>query len=364
MSPATSEKSKPLVPPDERFWQRYSPHHEFPLSTVTSIVLHGLVIGAMLLAGWWMSRRWLDDFAKPPSMDVVRLEGGGSGFEGFGGGTGLPGKIDPGGGNKELVETNPQLKDSKPDTPQVRLKDPVVDPLKLTDLPISPTGELSLADLDEVGKQADDLFRKLTNLPKRPAETGGAAVGTGQQGPGKGTGPVGPGIGFKKGPGVGTGGIGRPATRQEILATRWRFALPGETGKEHAKHLDAVGFVLGVPDGTGGVLIIRDLKRRPADLRSENLTVYKDAVRYYNTKPDSVFKLAQELRMPLPRLANGQPCFILFLPKDREQKLATVEADYTRAQGKTIEQVEGTWFGFRLENGAYQPFVDRQDYWK
>ena len=26
-----------LIPPEEKFWQRYSPHHEFPLSTVTSI---------------------------------------------------------------------------------------------------------------------------------------------------------------------------------------------------------------------------------------------------------------------------------------------------------------------------------------
>ena len=26
---------KPLVPPDEKFWVRYSPHHEAPLSGVS-----------------------------------------------------------------------------------------------------------------------------------------------------------------------------------------------------------------------------------------------------------------------------------------------------------------------------------------
>src|SRR5438093_278210 len=52
------EKQTPaLVPPDERFWQRYSPNHEFPLSSASSAMIHlfvlgFLVLGAKTLAAW------------------------------------------------------------------------------------------------------------------------------------------------------------------------------------------------------------------------------------------------------------------------------------------------------------------------
>ena len=32
------------APFEEPFWQRYSPHHEFPLSSATSIALHMLAL--------------------------------------------------------------------------------------------------------------------------------------------------------------------------------------------------------------------------------------------------------------------------------------------------------------------------------
>src|SRR5262249_25503504 len=50
-APAPADKN-PLVPPDETIWQRYSPHHEFPLSSVTSVTLHILVIVLLGLLGW------------------------------------------------------------------------------------------------------------------------------------------------------------------------------------------------------------------------------------------------------------------------------------------------------------------------
>ena len=44
----------PLIPPDEEFWEKYSPHYEFPLSTVGSIALHiaGLVLFLVLCSCW------------------------------------------------------------------------------------------------------------------------------------------------------------------------------------------------------------------------------------------------------------------------------------------------------------------------
>src|SRR5690349_3799745 len=41
-----------LVPPEEKFWQRYSPHREMPVSLAGSLLLHGLVLGVLLLLAW------------------------------------------------------------------------------------------------------------------------------------------------------------------------------------------------------------------------------------------------------------------------------------------------------------------------
>jgi hypothetical protein len=44
--------NQPLVPPDERFWQRYSRHGELPLSGATSLALHLLVFGLLVLIAY------------------------------------------------------------------------------------------------------------------------------------------------------------------------------------------------------------------------------------------------------------------------------------------------------------------------
>src|SRR5439155_18569824 len=75
-----------LLPREERFWQRYSPHHEAPLSGVGSFVLHGLVVGILFLGYLLVTQRREAESNRPVTMDVVQLEGGGSGFEGGGGG--------------------------------------------------------------------------------------------------------------------------------------------------------------------------------------------------------------------------------------------------------------------------------------
>ena len=46
-----------LVPPDEQFWQHYSPHYEAPISGVSSLMVHvlvvGLFVGLGILAAIW-----------------------------------------------------------------------------------------------------------------------------------------------------------------------------------------------------------------------------------------------------------------------------------------------------------------------
>src|SRR2546427_8360397 len=54
-------KAKPKTPAgpapaEEPFWNRYSPHHEFPLSSATSIALHVLAFVGLIVAGWVLAR--------------------------------------------------------------------------------------------------------------------------------------------------------------------------------------------------------------------------------------------------------------------------------------------------------------------
>src|SRR4051812_18787282 len=105
MSPASTvdRKAGPsarLVPPDEQFWQRYSPHHEFPLSTVTSAALHILVIALLLIGGWLLLKLGWTDPASPVPVDAVAL-GAGNSKAGGGNGAGDDGaaaeaEVDPG----------------------------------------------------------------------------------------------------------------------------------------------------------------------------------------------------------------------------------------------------------------------------
>src|SRR5262245_35551203 len=84
-----AKKNTPLQPPDERFWQRYSPHHELPLAGMTSVFVHGLIVGGMALAGFLLLLARESESNRPPSMDLVQLT---PGSEGAGAEPGSPGE--------------------------------------------------------------------------------------------------------------------------------------------------------------------------------------------------------------------------------------------------------------------------------
>src|ERR1700733_11406826 len=73
--------AKQRVPPEEQFWERYSPHHEAPLSGIGSFAAHFLVGGFLVLAGYlgWLG---LGSHHAALPTDVVRFDpgdGGGGG---------------------------------------------------------------------------------------------------------------------------------------------------------------------------------------------------------------------------------------------------------------------------------------------
>jgi hypothetical protein len=358
-SSSTSPR-KPLVPPEERFWKRYSPHYELPLASATALFAHGLIIGVLAIGGLAVLFAANLEPTRPANMDTLLVENLGlPGLPGGDGAPGAPGDPDgdnvpfgPPGGDERQVDSGPPDSDDLPTLPDAGL-----DKLILQN---APTARDDLgAQLATIGKDAENRSK----TPDRPKVTGVAKSGSGTGGSG------GKGLKGNRGQG-GTGkpggggqmGFGTKATEQEIKARRWQFDLSGEP-KIHADKIDKTGVILGVPDPKAGnmdprmapLLLITDVKRRPAAMMPAGANQFADAVKWYNTRPESIQGLAQELRLPfVPR------CFILLLPKEREAKMAAEEARYAAQKGHDINKITMTLFDFRLQNGTYEPVVIAQ----
>jgi hypothetical protein len=349
--------TKPLLPPDETFWQRYSPHHELPLAGVTSIFAHGMVFGTLGIAALLMMLRWDGDIGKPPSMDVVQLSGLGDGPEGAGNEPGSPEAADP--APNGYV---PNL----PNTPAQAVADATIPSLKE-----APKKEFDVPDMTLVQpkENIEDLLNKIEKVandqakkePPKSAPKVASAVGPinpkgvgGQGGSGGG-----PGKG-NKGTGPGTGGFGRKATTAEIYANRWQFELMSSTiaggQKEHVDKLMAMGVIVAFVDANGTVYFVQDLHRRPVSLKVGSMEKYKDSVQWTNQSAASIYYLAKELRLTFSPVAE-----IILLPKDREQAIADEELRYAQSNGRDPKAISKTWFDFRLRNGVYEPVVVKQE---
>src|SRR5215813_13294539 len=112
--PAAENKSIPrptLIPPEEKFWKRYSPHQEAPLSGVSSTVLHilffGLMLGIMALSDWLN----MEEDNRPVPWEPVRVAGGGGHPSGGGIGSGTNSKD---GQDEERGDEDDKAKESPP----------------------------------------------------------------------------------------------------------------------------------------------------------------------------------------------------------------------------------------------------------
>jgi len=344
------------TPPDERSWRRFSQHHELSIAGAVSIFAHALVLGILTVCGVLAAMRWHDEAQKPPAMDVVMMEGT------AGGGSPDSGDGNPMGGGPKQTEIGGQ--ENKKATP------PPSDFTEIKPLPMVTAAEFSPSPMSETPDDAQFFseLRKVTedlnaedkkNEAKKPAEPPkmpgidygkkpATIVANASNGQGLGTGKKGGAPGFGDGTGTGFPG-GRPSTKQDVFAQRWRFDLTGD-GKEHANKLAAIGVTLAIPSPRGEILIIRDLKRRPAAPKSESIREYKDGVKWYNQKPESIRSLAKELQLPFaPNMV------VMLLPKEREEKMAAEEARFAQEQGKPLNQIRATWFDFRVKDGVYEP---------
>jgi hypothetical protein len=338
-----------IAPPEQSVWMKYSPHHEFPLASVGSLLIHGILLAGLYLIYLILSLPWYGEAYQPPGADVAYIiDGGGSSSGGGSGGAGGPGGTP--GPREESVRPETQPK-SEFDLPPIAQPTPPI-PVKINESSEFPV--IGEAPKNDFMKAFSQLSKNLTPDARPTPKPGtGGAPGLGTPGPG-GTGKGRAGTGPGDGP-PGNGGTPGGMSRAEILARRWAFTPTGSSS-DHIQKLNAIGVKLGFIDGNGLFWMINDVKQRPVRFSSEKFEKFRDTVRWENRLPESVAALAAELRMPAPpRL------FIMFLPQDKEQILADAELEYAKSRNHDLKNVTRTWFDFRVNRGVATPIVRAQE---
>lgn len=329
-----------LAPPRDSVWTKYSPNHEFPLASATSIVVHVLLFLGVVLIGILLNRRWYGESSQPLSMSVGKLVEASAGSPDGGNPGGSPGTNAPG---TEIVEPKQTPKDPLDAT----LPPPIVDSIKPMpfdfNLPDVPTfGDPTTAN--DINKKFDQLQKDL-NIGSKPNANGDGGVGRGKGGK----------VGDGNTPGTGgPRGVPHGLSRSETLAQRWRF-IPTGSPREHVEKLIAAGVRVGFKDGNQQFWLIDDLKKRPVEFRLEPFDKYKDTVKWYSQDSRSVHGMAVELQM-----AGPPQHFVLLLPQEREQKLAEAEAQFARSKNRDLRKIEETWFDFRPVGGVFVPSIFAQ----
>jgi hypothetical protein len=336
---ANTSKRPPRAAFEEPILVKYSPHHELPLSSVSSIGIHALVVGLLIIVGIILARMNWNSADKPISADALALEQGGGG-----------GNPDGAGNRSGVGATTEQV--------EPPLEDPNEPP---------PISAESRTKLEEAKKTALELPNFQGEEDKRLIEQGGQAVnswlklnkdirirlnqaiaGKGKDGPGSGGG-QGTGTGTGKGGGVGPGtGSGDRAKR----SLRWVLIFNTRDGRDYKRQLNAFGAILAIPDpkDPDGYLVIRDLDQARPQAKAEDITQIK-RIFWIDDGAASVRSLASALGIAPP------PQFIVFFSQEFEAKLVALEKAY---RGKEENEIIETRFDVRRSGGTYEPVVVSQ----
>jgi hypothetical protein len=348
----------PEQPPEEAFWQRYSPHHEFPLSTVTTAAVCGLAVALVFVASVVVGMSRHDERRKPAEMDVVEIAGGG-GAEGpgpQGAGLDASGKE----GKAENVSTHQTRRESPKEEKVAALKNPV----KALILKLPPDTRPEPKDTssnDAIFAQLSEEAKKMEAKARQDVERAMQAAGPkGSKNPGAGGGTgggAGKGSGVKQGPGSGTGATGRVLTKRQRRELRWRIDFSG-TGEEHLAKLKALHITLAIPTGQPYRFWVVDLTRTPLVGKIADLSQQKDKIKWFNTRQESLQALSVALRKHGLRLPGVPPYVVIFLPPAMEQEMIQLEHDY---RGLEEDQIELTEFEIqRRPDGSFGPVVVAQ----
>ncbi len=339
--------TKGLVPPDEAFWIRYSPNHEFPLSSVSSVAVHILALVLLLIFGWLAANVFEKPIHRPP-VEAVRFEGGGGGKKtGVGGGPGVDkaapqeanAEFDPKANPDNLPEPDRRVNLDRIKAPDFQNRfDP--EALRILNQPNPPPNLGKIALLDE------SVRRKIQ--PGKPQTAGQGDGGSGRGG-GKGDGD-GTGTGSGRGPGDGKGTL----TQREKRMLRWTMLFTTDNGRDYLAQLRGLKAILAIPvkETAEGreYKIIHDLNP-PAQLVDEDIGKIQ-RIYWIDDKPGSVRDIMGALG-----LAIRPTHFVAFMPEELENKL--FELEKARAGGRPEDQINETKFKVIRVGDRYEPQVDR-----
>jgi hypothetical protein len=328
--PTTATQRSSQAPPEDALLVRYSPHHELPLSTATSVALHALVIGLLVIAGIVATKlNWGSDNRQLPVGIVTMEEPGGS--------NGAAASV---GGEAQV--TSPPQSDFRPprDNPDANREALKRAPIEAR--PLSPNNAKPDERLLEEARETVEAWRKVSpEVLSKLKKSLGPKGRSGNGGPGNGTGP-------RSGDEIGPGGKIDRSNRP----LRWTLRFNTRDGRDYLRQLEAFGAILAVPDPKqpADYLVIRDLHRLPAEAKPEDIGRI-ESIFWIDDRPESVRSLARALGLEEP------PHFIVFFPAEFEAKLLRLELDY---RGKKESEIKETRFDVRLVGGRYEPSVISQ----
>jgi hypothetical protein len=325
MSPHT-----PQTPPEEAFWQRYSAHHEFPLSTVTSVALFGLAAGLAALAAVLVGLSRHGESHQPVRQDVVVVAEPGAADAGGPAGA----EAGPAGRERKVENVGPKRPTQEPVARPRPLAPPVLPGPHPR--PVTLPKQDSTTDKSDPSADFDDVMRDIDRQLKNPPGPGGT------QTPGPGPKP-----GSRPGPGGNPNG-GTPTQRQR-RELRWRIDFSG-TGEQHLEKLRALGVTLALPTRARGQFLVLDLTRQPPAGKTTDLGRQRDKIKWLNRDQGSLRELARALGM-----RDVPPFAVIFLPRVMEDEMIRLEHDY---KGLEESQIELTEFEIqRRGDGTFGPVV-------
>jgi hypothetical protein len=342
--PAGNNKPKPAAkpgpkPPEDAFWQRYSPNYEFSLSGATSITVHVLALVFIVMSGWLLATFGMS--GNKLDLDTIIIAGGGGNVAGEGNARGDRPPVSA----EEDVEKQPEdvKKPGNPLAEAEPLKTPTLDPLNL-----SPDNQ----DDARFINQASDAVKGLAKISEDSRKKIFNAIG-----PGKGRGGSGSGGGKDTGKDIGEGkfsGAGKSKfSQRQKRVLRWVMKFNTLNGNDYRKQLSGLGAILAFPQPDGGYKVYRNLNQRPAKGEVEDLSTIK-RIFWVDEKPDSIASLSQAMGLDPP---DGS--IIAFFPEELEAKLLKMELSF---RGRKEDEIKETQFKIEAKGGgAYEPRVLSQE---
>jgi hypothetical protein len=318
----------PLIPPEEQFWKRYSPHGEAPLSVAGSFAVHALAVGGLMLFAVYLASLFYKPTRSLP-IDPVRLE--------LGGGGGKPGGSGDGPGIGQGNDVGEKADENVPGEENAERR-PALAPAELAKIKESfaPT-DVRLIEKSETGKALARMDEGLANKLRDGLNPGRGKGGAGSGG-GKGTG-KGTGEGAGTGPGRGT------LNKREKRNLRWHLKFPRSSGVQHLAELRGLGAIIAFPVGGGRDArwkVIRDVRPGGKVLDEDVSTINR--MYWIYDKPEMVISTLSALAV---RLHVVPAQVIIFMPVELENQLLEMERGYVeRVLKRTYDEdrIEDTSF--------------------